>query len=134
MISIYSLRPVYTFLHTIINGNVIASFVQKKKRFEKFFLRMYATLALPPSPLYLILRIYHDLSPSPLCVRTCGWPKEASIIDPFIYKVFFVEIFCFGNSNKDIHSKSEITWLCLETLTYSYSTKIFAKLDIWNMP
>ena len=30
------LRPVYTytFLHTIINGNVIAPFVQKKKSFE----------------------------------------------------------------------------------------------------
>ena len=30
MVSICSLRPFYTFLYTIINGNVIASFVQKK--------------------------------------------------------------------------------------------------------
>ena len=31
MVSIYSLRPAYTFLYTITNVNVIASFVQKKK-------------------------------------------------------------------------------------------------------
>ena len=34
MVSIYSLRLVYTFLYTIINGNIIASTVQKKKSFE----------------------------------------------------------------------------------------------------
>ena len=34
MVSIYSLSPVYTFLYIIMNGNVIASFVQKKKSFE----------------------------------------------------------------------------------------------------
>ena len=34
MVSNYSLRPVYTFLYTIINGDVIASVVQKKKSFE----------------------------------------------------------------------------------------------------
>ena len=34
MVSICSLRPVYTFLYIIINSNVIASFVQKKKIFE----------------------------------------------------------------------------------------------------
>ena len=35
MISIHGLRSVYTFLDTMINGNVIASFVQKKpKSFE----------------------------------------------------------------------------------------------------
>ena len=34
MVSVYSLRPVYTFLYTIINGYAIASFVQKKKSFE----------------------------------------------------------------------------------------------------
>ena len=55
MVSIYSFRPVYTFLYTIINGNVIASFVQKKKSFEIvwskkfFFLRTYATMNPPPS-------------------------------------------------------------------------------------
>ena len=52
MVSIYSLRSVYTFLYTIINGNVIASFVQKKKSFyfvvqKKFFLRTYAALKTP---------------------------------------------------------------------------------------
>ena len=55
MVSIYNLRPVYTFLYTIINGNVIASFVQKKKSFEilrskNIFLRAYTTLN-PPLPL-----------------------------------------------------------------------------------
>ena len=34
MVSNDSLRPVYTFLYTIINGDVIASVVQKKKSFE----------------------------------------------------------------------------------------------------
>ena len=34
MVSIYRLRSVYTFLYTVINGNVRASFVQKKKKFE----------------------------------------------------------------------------------------------------
>ena len=33
MFSIYSLRPVYTFPYTIINGDVIASFVPKKEKF-----------------------------------------------------------------------------------------------------
>ena len=56
MISIYSLRQVCTFLYTIINGNVIASFTQKKEKFEilwsnknSFCRRMQPwTLALPP--------------------------------------------------------------------------------------
>ena len=53
MDSIYSLGPVYIFQYTIINGNAIASFVQKKKSFEillskkNFFLRTYATLNTP---------------------------------------------------------------------------------------
>ena len=42
MVSLYSLRPVYTVLHAIINSNVIASFVEKKKFWDfvvqkKFF-------------------------------------------------------------------------------------------------
>ena len=37
MVSIYSLRPVYTFLYTRINSDVIASFVQEKKSFEIFW-------------------------------------------------------------------------------------------------
>ena len=36
MVSIYSLKPVYTFLYTIINGNVLASFVQKKRKVLRF--------------------------------------------------------------------------------------------------
>ena len=52
MVSVYSLRPVYTFLYTIINGNVIASFVQKKKSFEilwstKIFFVYVRNLELP---------------------------------------------------------------------------------------
>ena len=69
MVSIYNLRPVYTFLYTIINGNVIASFVQKKKSFEilrskNIFLRAY-TILKPPSPLYAFVRIWLDPSPPP---------------------------------------------------------------------
>ena len=76
MVSIYSLKQVYTFLYTIVNDNVLASFVQKKKKgFEiwrskkQSFLLTYATLK-PPHPLYAIVRIWVDPSPSPLCVRT----------------------------------------------------------------
>ena len=64
MVSICSLRPFYTFLYTIINGNVIASFVQKKLSkkktgFETLWSKkdwgggggsLYAALK-PPSPL-----------------------------------------------------------------------------------
>ena len=41
MVSVYSLRPVYTSLYTMINGNVIASFVQKKGKFWDFTVRTY---------------------------------------------------------------------------------------------
>ena len=57
MVSIYNLRLVYTFLYTIINGNVIASFVQKKESFEilwtkKIFFTYVRNLdPLPRSPL-----------------------------------------------------------------------------------
>ena len=57
MISIHGLRSVYTFLDTMINGNVIASFVQKKAKVlrfcgpKRFILRMYATLKPLPTPL-----------------------------------------------------------------------------------
>ena len=65
--SIYTSRPVYSFLYTIINGNVIASFVPKKKRFEtlrckkKFFLCTYATLnpRRPPLPTPLVRNCAH---------------------------------------------------------------------------
>ena len=58
--SIYTSRPVYSFLYTIINGNVIASFVPKKKRFEtlrckkNFFCvrtQPWTLAAPPPHPL-----------------------------------------------------------------------------------
>ena len=53
--SIYTSRPVYSFLYTIINGNVIASFVPKKKRFEtlrckKIFFVHVRNLEPSPSP------------------------------------------------------------------------------------
>ena len=53
--SIYSSRSVYSFLYTIINGNVIASFVPKKKRFEtlrckKIFFVHVRNLEPSPSP------------------------------------------------------------------------------------
>ena len=54
MVSIYCLRPVYTFIYTVVNGNVIAYVVQKNKSFEilwskKFFLRTCVTLKSPSS-------------------------------------------------------------------------------------
>ena len=77
MVSIYSFRPVYTFLDTIINGNVIASFVQKKKSFEivwskKFFFFAHVRNHEPPLP--LVRNRTHLAwplpSPLPLRVRT----------------------------------------------------------------
>ena len=76
MISIYSLRAVYTFLYTIMNGNVIASFVQNKKCFEilwskkKFFCVRTHPSPRPPPPLYAIVRIWLDLYLPPLYVCT----------------------------------------------------------------
>ena len=70
MVSIYSLRQVYTFLYTIINGNVVASFTHKKEKFEilwsnkNFFLQTYATLNPHPPPLNAIIRIWLDSVPS----------------------------------------------------------------------
>ena len=61
MVSIYGWRLVYTFLYTIINGNGIASFVQKKKSFEilhskkNFLMCMHLALLLP-SP---FVRMYY---------------------------------------------------------------------------
>ena len=87
MVSIYSLRPVYTFLYTIINGNVIGSFVQKKKvlRFcgpKTLFLRTYAKLK---SPLPLCIQSYAFGLTPPLPLYTyvlCGWPLTTVIGTP----------------------------------------------------
>ena len=60
MVSICSLRPVDTFLYTIINGNVIASFVQKKI----FFLRFCGTKEIP-------FAYVRDLeTPPPSCMQS----------------------------------------------------------------
>ena len=37
---------------------------------KNYFLRLYKTLNPPPPPLYAILHIWLDLSPSPLYIRT----------------------------------------------------------------
>ena len=86
MISIHGLRSVYTFLDTMINGNVIASFVQKKsKSFEilwskKIYFAYVRNLETPSHPpLYVIVRIWLDSSPLPLCVRTM-WMTPIGII------------------------------------------------------
>ena len=70
MVSIYGLRPVYTFLYAIINGNVIVSFVQKKKSWSKKFFAHVRNLETPAPPLYAILRIWLDPSPPLPFVRT----------------------------------------------------------------
>ena len=70
MVSNDSLRPVYTFLYTIINGDVIASVVQKKKSFE---------ISWPQKNLFCVRTQpctqtcafgLTPLCPPPLCVRT----------------------------------------------------------------
>ena len=99
MVSIYSLKPVYTFLYTIINCNVIASFVQKKKSFEilwskKNFLCVHTQPWNSPPSLYTIVHIWLDPSPPSLCVRTMwitfigpipqtDWPGIVVIRAPF---------------------------------------------------
>ena len=73
MVSVYCLRPVYTFPYTIINGNIIASFVLKKKSLIFCSLKIFCVRTQPwnrPSPL---VRNHTHLSepyPPPLCVRT----------------------------------------------------------------
>ena len=79
MVSIYRLRPVYTFLYTIINGNVIVSFVQKKKSIEilwsKKILGGYVR-NLETTPLTCTQSYACGLTPPlPLCAYVpCGWP------------------------------------------------------------
>ena len=75
MVSVYSWRPVYTFLYTIINGNIIASFVHKKFFFEilwskKKFFCVRTQLWNPPLPLVRNRTHLAWPSPPPLCVRT----------------------------------------------------------------
>ena len=67
------------------NGNVTASFVQKKKSFKifwfkKFFcvyMRNLETPRPPWPPLYAIVSFRLDLSPPPLCVRTMWMTPRA---------------------------------------------------------
>ena len=66
MVSIYSLRPVYTFLYNN-KWQCNTFFCTKKETFldfvvQKIFLRTYATLK-PTSTLYVIVRIWFDSSP-----------------------------------------------------------------------
>ena len=73
MVSVYSLRSVYTFLYTIMN--LVASFVQKRKvlRFcgpKFFFLHTYATLK-PPSPLKRDRTHLPRPLPSPFVLTYC---------------------------------------------------------------
>ena len=85
MVSIYSLRLVYTCLYTITNDNVITSFAQKNKSFEIlqskkiFFVCTYRTLK---PPLYPCTQSYAFglTPPSPVCAYVlCGWlPREMS--------------------------------------------------------
>ena len=73
MVSIYSLRPIYTFLYTIINGNVIASFVQKKKHFE--ILWSVRTQSWNPPPPCTQSYAFGLTPALPLCAYVlCGWP------------------------------------------------------------
>ena len=84
--SIYTSRPVYSFLYTIINGNVIASFVPKKKRFEtlrckkKFFVYVRNLEPSPPPPTHppcTQLYAFGLIPPLLLCEYVlCGWPPN----------------------------------------------------------
>ena len=100
MISIYSLRPVCTFIYTIINDNVIAFFVQKNKslRFygsKRFFLRTYATWKPPSLSLYAIVRIWRDPSLPSLCIRAMWMTPK--ILEKFLFQIVYNELspICF---------------------------------------
>ena len=81
MVSIYSLRLVYTFLYTIINGNIIASTVQKKKSFEILWPKKncFCVWTQPWNPLHFPLPCTQSyafgLTPLlPVCeYLLCGW-------------------------------------------------------------
>ena len=79
MVSIYSLKQVYTFLYTIINDNVLASFVQKKK--ERFW-----DLAVQKTIIFTYVR---NLETSSSLVRNrthLGWP----LTFPFV-RTYYVD-------------------------------------------
>ena len=83
MVSIYRLRPVYTFPYTIINGNVIASFVQKKEKFwdilvQKFFFFAYL-LWDPPPP--CTQSYAFGLTPLLPFVRTCNMDDPLTLLN-----------------------------------------------------
>ena len=73
MVSIYSLRPVYTIVYLIINDNVLASFEEKKKSFKilwskkKIFFALIRNLE-PPPPI------------SPLYARVCSWLEKVNVL------------------------------------------------------
>ena len=80
MVSTYSLRPVYTFLYKIINGNVTASFVQTKKNFEILWSKKtfcVCTHSLTPLPPCTQSSAFGLTPPLPLCEYVlCGWPRD----------------------------------------------------------
>ena len=72
MITVHSLRLVYTFLYTTANGNVIASFIQKKKSFKILWSKKY----------FLCVRAQSWNSPSHL-VRNrthLAWPLPSTFV------------------------------------------------------
>ena len=95
MVSIYSLRPVYTFLYTILNGNKIASIVQKIEQFwdvviQKNFFCIHTQDWTPPC---MQSSAFGLTPPLPFCAYVLrGWPlqwHELVTSEVYICTVFF---------------------------------------------
>ena len=76
---------VYTFLYTVINGNVIASFVEKRKVLrccderKQFCVCTQPWTPPPPHP-YTQLQAFGWNHPLPLCAYVlCGWPRIKNV-------------------------------------------------------
>ena len=82
MVSIYRLRPVYTFPYTMINGNVIASFVQKKEKFWDIVVQKIFSCVLtlrPPPP--CTQSYAFGLTPPLPFVRTCNMDDPLTFLN-----------------------------------------------------
>ena len=97
MVSIHSLRLVYTFLYTIINGNVIVSFAQKKILRFCGPKKVFCVRSQPGNhlPLYAIVHIWLDPSSPPLCVLAMSMtPNKAASTSPT--EIQFIHECCKG--------------------------------------
>ena len=114
MVSIYCLRPVYTFLYTIINCNVAASFVQQISFeilwYKKIFLGYVRNLELP---LPLVRNRTHLAWPLPL---------------PHLRRTHYVEDpnECFAKISQQVSVLESLWSVCVGVCVVSFLIKLQA--------